>query len=394
MIVRNGWLAGFAIAGMLVGCSDGARPGSATDDVGSVLNTPDLGPISLSDAGGSLDIVIPVDAPPTDFGPLPDVVQVDRQVVPNDAGDAGARPDGATADLVLVTDTGPDAGRTLRSFCGFSQAQMLALAVRTATCFNEPPQRVVEQMFRPSYWQGGLIPSRPCSILSAALASNGGCTGFLLDSLKVAVEPSPGGTCASPVIGCRTPAPGHETATTCRNGLIISEECQYVTGTSECLSSTGAVGCRPQPAETAACSEASPARCYNGRLQRCVGGAYVHTLDCDTSLTTCDATANACVGLGAACTEDVDHCDGTRLQQCRGGRLHSNDCSFLVAGSTCRTLGGHSFCGTATDCDPASAPPGGTCDGTTLVLCVGGTTQRVNCVTAGFLGCGVGGCTH
>jgi len=394
MIVRNGWLAGFAIAGTLVGCSDGPRPGSVTGDVGLVINNPDHGPIMLSDAGETLDIVLPVDAPPTDFGPLQDVVQVDRQVVPNDAPDAGARPDGAAPDLVLVTDTGPDAGRTLRTFCGFTPAQMLALAVRTATCFNEPPQQVVEQMFRPSYWQGGIIPSRPCSILNAALSSNGGCTGFLLDYLKIAVEPAPGGTCAAPVIGCRTPAPGHETATTCRNGLIISEECQYVTGTSECLSSAGAVGCRPQSVETAACSEASPPRCYNGRLQRCVGGAYVHTLDCDTSLTTCDVTANNCVGGGAACTGDTDRCDGTRIQQCRGGRLHSNDCGFLVAGSTCRTLGGHSFCGTATECDPASSPPGGTCEGNTLVLCVGGTLQRVNCVTAGFLGCGVGGCTH
>jgi len=394
MIVRNGWLAGFVVAGALAGCSDDVRPGAPAGDGGLVLTTPDLGTIMLSDTGSLPDLVIANDGPPPDFGPLVDVVPVDRPVVPIDAGDAGPAPDGATPDRPVLTDTGPDAGRNLRTFCRFSSTQMAALAVRAATCLNEPPQRVVEQMFRPSTWEGGLITSRPCSILNAALSNNGGCTGFLLDSLKIAVEPSPGGTCTAPVIGCRTPAPGHETATTCRNGLIISEECQYVTGTTECLSSAGAVGCRPQPSETAACTEAMPARCFNGRLQRCVGGAYVHTLDCDTSLTTCDATANACVGGGAACTGDVDRCDGTRIQQCRGGRLHSNDCSFLVPGSTCRTVGGHSFCGTGSECDPASSPAGGTCEGNVLRLCVGGVIQSINCVTAGFVGCGVGGCTH
>ncbi len=394
MMQRKGWLAGFAIVGVLGGCSGDARPGSVAGDGGLVLSTPDLGTIMLSDAGSTLDIVIVTDAPPTDFGPLQDVVQVDRPVVQTDAGDAGARLDAPTSDVVLVTDTGPDAGRTLRSFCGFTPTEMLALAVRTSSCLNEPPQELIAQMFRPSYWQGGLIGSRPCTILRAALLNRGGCTGFLLDALKIAVEPSPGGTCASPIIGCRTPAPGHATATTCRNGLIISEECQYVTGTAECLSSVGAVGCRPQALETAPCTDATPARCYNGRLQRCVGGAFVHTLDCDTSLTTCDATSSECVGLGGACTGDVDRCDGTRIQQCRGGHLHSNDCGFLVPGSTCQTVGGHSFCGSATMCDPTTSPPGGTCEGNTLVLCVGGALARVDCVSAGFLACGIGGCTH
>lgn len=379
MIVRKGWLAGYAVAGLLGGCSEPVRPGAPMGD----------GAIVFSDVGSLPDLVIASDAPPTDFGPPPDVVQPDR---PGPQRDAGPDADGATPDLVLVTDTGADAGRTLRSLCGFTQAQMVALAVRTATCLNEPPQRLVEQMFRPSFWQGGLIPSRPCSILRNALGATDGCMGFLLDRLKVSVEPSPGGTCAAPVVGCRVRPPAEGVATTCRNGLIISEECQYVTGTSVCLSSAGAVGCRPQATETEACTEASPPRCYNGRLQRCVGGAYVHALDCDTTLTTCDVAANTCVGVGATCTGDVDRCDGTRIQQCRGGRLHSNDCAFLVAGSSCRTVGGHSFCGTAAECDPATSPPGGACEGNTLVLCVGGARERVNCTSAGFTGCGAGGC--
>ena len=388
MIVRKASLAGLVVVGVLAGCSEGARPGSAPGDGGLMLTTPDLGTITLPDAGSDLDIVIVVDATPTDFGPLPDVVQIDRQVVVGDRGPTDVTP------VDLPVDTGPDAGRTIRSFCGFTPAQMLALGLRVATCFNEPPQTLVEQMFRPSFWQGGLIPSRPCTILRAALTTRGGCNNFLLDALKIAVEPAPSGTCAAPVIGCRTPAPGRDTATTCRNGLIISEECQYVTGTTICLAQPGAVGCRPQPSETAPCVESSPARCYNGRVQRCVGGAYVHTLDCDPSLTTCDADAGACVGAGAACTEDVDRCDGTRIQQCRGGRLHSTDCSFLSPGTTCRSVGGHAFCGTAAECDPSTSPPGGTCEGTSLVLCVGGAITRVDCLSAGFLGCGVGGCTH
>jgi hypothetical protein len=390
MTLRKGWAAVVAVAGLLGGCSSDVRPNAATGDGGGiVLTNPDIGTIMLSDTGVTPDLTLITDVQIVDNGPRPDVAPVDRPVTGNDASADGGRDGGAT-DTGAVTDTGVT--RTPRAFCGFSPTELAALAVRTATCLNMAPQEVVAQMFRPSYWESGLITSRPCSILRAALANNGGCTGFLLDSLKIGVEPAPGGVCASPVVGCREPAPGFQTATTCRNGLLISEECQYVTGTSECVSSATAVGCRPQPTQTGSCSGGP--RCLEGRLQRCVGGAYVFSLDCDPSATTCDATADACVGTGAACTGDTDRCEGTSIQQCRGGRLNANNCGFLATGTSCRSVSGHAFCGTGADCDPTTAPPGGTCSGNVLSLCVGGVTRDVNCVTAGFTGCGVGGCTH
>ena len=49
MIVRNGWLAGFVVAGALAGCSDDVRPGAPAGDGGLVLTTPDLGTIMLSE---------------------------------------------------------------------------------------------------------------------------------------------------------------------------------------------------------------------------------------------------------------------------------------------------------------------------------------------------------
>jgi hypothetical protein len=390
MTLRKGWVAVVAVAGLLGGCSDKVMPGAPTGDGGIVLTNPDIGTIVLPDTGVRPDVVFVTDVQIPDNGPRPDGGAIDRPATGNDGSTDGGRTDGAAEDVVRPVDTGMT--RPRRMFCGFTPAEVTALAVRTATCLNLPPQEVVTQMFRPSYWEGGLIASRGCTILRAALGNNGGCTGFLLDSLKIGVEPAPGGVCASPVVGCREPAPGFQTATTCRNGLIISEECQYVTGTQECVSSATAVACRPVSTQTASCSGGS--RCLEGRLQRCVGGAYVFSLDCDPSATACDAAADACVGSGGACTGDTDRCDGSSIQQCRGGRLHSNDCGFLVTGSACRGVDGHSFCGTGTDCDPTAAPPGGTCSGNVLTLCVGGVRRDVNCVSAGFTGCGVGGCTH
>lgn len=396
MILRKGVVAGWVVGVFLAGCGGSDRPTGLGGDGSVMLNNPDSGTIMLSDVGGGLDISLSSDGPAPDFGVLPDMPPIDRQAPP-DNGTATDVPVGsdASGDVSLVVDTGPDAGRTRRTFCDFTQAQMVRLAVRTATCLRESPQRVLEQMYRPSYWESGVLARRPCSVLRAALDTNTGCAGFLGEVLKLTVEPTSTGTCASPIVGCRPGAPGHVLATTCRNGLSIGEDCETITGRSECVASTSAVACVPVGPETAGCSATDGPRCYNGRLQNCVSGAYVNIADCDPFLTNCDVAANACVGTGASCTAgDADRCDGTSIQQCRGGRLQSNNCTFLVTGSSCRTVGGHSFCGTGTDCDPVSSPADGACDGSTLVLCAGGVVERVNCVTAGFVGCGVGGCTQ
>ncbi len=394
MILRNGWVAGVVCSGLLIGCGDGDRPTGLTGDGSIMLNNPDSGTITLPDVGSTgFDIVFVNDGPAPDFGPPPDVQPSDRQPIQNDGSSDATTRDGPE-DVSLVVDTGPDAGRTVRSFCGFSQVEMVQLAVRAATCFHESPQRLLEQMYRPSWWADGIIPRRPCNVIRDALAQTDGCNGFLGRSLKVRVEPTATGTCPSDITTCRAGDPGHALTSYCRNGYTISEDCENVTGGSECVSSTTTAACRPLGPEGAPCTAATPSRCYNGRVQQCVGDIFVNRADCDTSLTTCDATAGACVGSGAACTTDVDTCSGTSIQQCRGGRLHTNNCGFFVRDSTCRNLGGHSFCGVAAECDPVSAPADGTCDGSTLILCAGGMTTRFNCVSAGFVGCGVGGCTQ
>ena len=53
---------------------------------------------------------------------------------------------------------------------------------------------------------------------------------------------------------------------------------------------------------------------------------------------------------------------------------------------------GHAFCGTATECDPTTAPANGTCDGNTLVTCAGGRIHRLVCTEYGFTSCGAMGC--
>ena len=114
MILRNGWVAGVVCAGLLVGCGDGERPNGLSND----------GSVALPDAGGGFDIVFVNDGPALDFGTPPDVPPVDRQPTQNDGSADATRRDGPE-DVSLILDTGPDAGRTLRSFCGFTQAEMV-----------------------------------------------------------------------------------------------------------------------------------------------------------------------------------------------------------------------------------------------------------------------------
>ncbi len=374
MTPRRSVIAVCFVSCAFVGCGGNDRPsGLNSADSGVAIPPADNGPsLDL----GAFDAGTPQDAPATD-------------AVTRDAAPVEASVDAPASDA--ASDASVDAGRRVRSFCGFSQAEVSNLAVRAATCFHMAPQRMLEQVYRPSWWESGVLPQRDCGTLRAALATTNGCTGFLLDVLKIIVRRTADGTCPGPVVGCEAAGISPTgAAVTCVNGYTLSQECEAVTGVNQCLTDATHAACRPQSGDTAPCTGGS--RCVNGILQACVSGAYVRAADCDPGLTVCDATAGACVGTGPVCAGTADACDGSQLRQCRGGRSHAVDCGFLVGGATCHGVGVHAFCGVAADCDPVAAPDSGTCDGTTLVLCGGGQSLRFDCTRAGFTGCAAGSC--
>ena len=142
-------------------------------------------------------------------------------------------------------------------------------------------------------------------------------------------------------------------------------------------------------------------RCVDGHPEVCIDqhvtpgpDCAAWGLQCGTSPLSGDA---ACVGAGAACTEESASsvsiayspglgCDGALLRVCPGGREHSLDCSMVASGFSCQSVGGAFFCGLASECDPEGASVQ-SCDGTTITLCHAGRIEQINCTELGFTGC-------
>jgi hypothetical protein len=91
-----------------------------------------------------------------------------------------------------------------------------------------------------------------------------------------------------------------------------------------------------------------------------------------------------CVGAGPACTASGNHCDGADLVGCYYGREMRTHCN-VVAGESCRSVMGSSFCGSGTECQVTSMPA--TCSGTRLAVCAGGLNRTIDCLAAGFQTC-------
>lgn len=320
-----------------------------------------------------------------------DVTFPDRQGVADgglDVGEAAVNPDAdldATTAADGATDASRDASETGPVLCGIRENALANLAVKVATCLHVSPQQTLERMYRPEWWEGAdSVSRRSCTTLLEAAAGSG-CNGVMRDALKLLVSTPTGGTCASEVLGCT----GHF-ATTCRNGVQIADDCEAIGG--DCVASATAVACTRRRTDTTPCTDGAPPRCDGTLYQRCVGGVYATVSDCAQTLTTCDAT-NGCTGTGGACTGDAVTCAGTQLQQCRGGHFTAVNCGLRVTGTSCQRMAGGAFCGTDAACDPTTAPPYGTCEGNTLVLCAGGRSLRFDCRGEGFTGCGSQGCT-
>jgi hypothetical protein len=87
-----------------------------------------------------------------------------------------------------------------------------------------------------------------------------------------------------------------------------------------------------------------------------------------------------------ACDDSTytSHCEGTMQVECYDGAVHYNDCSRLdplYGDAICVEDGGYLDCASARTCDPASSPP--VCHGNTLEMCVDGTVMMVDCTLTG-----------
>jgi len=108
-----------------------------------------------------------------------------------------------------------------------------------------------------------------------------------------------------------------------------------------------------------------------------------------------DGSGAGCVGTGEACSTsaspyfDVDYlgqaCEGASLKACVRGALADLDCSLFGTDFGCQTSGGAFFCGTASECDPATFEK--SCDGTSVIFCNAGKISRVDCTALGFGSC-------
>lgn len=373
-----------------VACSDPSRPSGIDPDASVILS--DIGSMTV-DLGAQSDSPDPTDSAknPADTQPSADTTTtLDAAQTDGPTSDRGTvSPDGAQTDgppTDTPTDradahTGPPVMR-----CAMTRAERANLAVRLATCLNEPPQSVVNRFFQPDTWEGGPIAQRNCGALRCALTART-CSDITSGCLKYTTSPATGGTCGAPTRGCVAV----RFATSCANGVDITDDCE-ATG-QRCVASSTQALCVPMTSMTDSCTDGAPPRCAGNRLQHCVLGTYANIADCDQTNTRCDATADACTDpSGPSCTDTQPSCDGTRLRTCRGGHLTSIDCALINTDTVCQTRGG-SFCGIGTVCDPAMAPQNGTCEGNTLVVCAGGQPFRFDCTSAGFTGCGTNGCT-
>jgi len=105
----------------------------------------------------------------------------------------------------------------------------------------------------------------------------------------------------------------------------------------------------------------------------------------------------SCVGKGEACSMpepespsfDVHYagqaCNGASLSACVRGHLADLDCSLVGSGFSCQTHEGAFFCGTASECDPATYEK--SCDGANVIFCNAGKIARVDCTALGLAAC-------
>ena len=147
--------------------------------------------------------------------------------------------------------------------------------------------------------------------------------------------------------------------------------------------------------------------CEDGRPSYC-DGIVRHGPDCGAMGLVCgpapEGDAVTCRGDIKACVPEYwrpehvllegEECMGDSVEVCANGGIGVIDCTGYGEGFSCRSFAGEHFCGRAEECTPEVRPV--ECDGSTVIFCNVGRTDRVDCTSLGFGGCEAGahgGCT-
>jgi hypothetical protein len=132
-------------------------------------------------------------------------------------------------------------------------------------------------------------------------------------------------------------------------------------------------------------------KCDGTKVVTCSSFGVTTATDCSTEGATCAVVAGTamCVGTGASCDETTSNqsCDGTTLVSCVGGKLGRFDCTSADSNLTCKVDNGQAKCaGVGTQCTDMTAE---TCSGGVITYCMFGTTTKVDCTSFGLSGCNV-----
>jgi hypothetical protein len=169
----------------------------------------------------------------------------------------------------------------------------------------------------------------------------------------------------------------------CTNGLAVEFDCG-----PEATCITNAVGL-PTCGQATCTSDALP--CDGTKQLTCSNNVSLVD-DCAEQGATCVADGSGqgrCAPISPC--PNANACDGSAA--CSPAHI-PRACDQLLAGGTCveQTLASVTIatCGFASECDVTTPP---VCSGNVLSLCTLGKTATIDCVAAGFSGCGAGACT-
>jgi hypothetical protein len=294
----------------------------------------------------------------------------------NGTDGTGGDPFGGASGSGGSEGTPPDSGTPCSPETTVSEDELARAAVTLTSCLSGDGYYRAQTYLRGkvggySYFGG------PCFTACLAAVTNG-CTGAIecmgFSDLQISDSC---GTCQGNVaILCEDAQARRDCAKyggTCSDGHCIP---------------LGGAACDEATFESQCDSEGRPLHCA-GTLQTGPACA-LFGLECKK-----ESSDTWCVGKGEACSVsgapdfDVHYvgqvCNGARLNACVRGGLADLDCSLFGSGFSCQTSEGAYFCGTASECDPATFAK--SCDGTNVIFCNAGKITRVDCTSLGFARC-------
>ncbi len=271
-----------------------------------------------------------------------------------------------------------------------------AAAVVAACWPDDGPDRNATHMWNPRAAEGIFFER---FVLQAECLAHANCGCAAIEHcLGVTIAPAPQcpATCAGSRFSTCGPADGVPA------GSALTIDCSAVG-----LTCDPAAGCAAGPAQS--CDPATfYARCdgQQGTPEYCVKGFAEFGTKCGDLGLYCNR--GACVGslndFGEGCANTSTYQPGDinvipdgclqpdELYACVNGQTTGVNCPSFGAGFKCQVIGQGYFCGLASQCEAATDyapshlnPP--TCDGSSVVYCNAGRTERIDCLELGFTGC-------